>query len=237
MIPKLIHYCWFGKGPKSELNKKCLNSWHEVLPDYTIKEWDESNSPLDNAYCRAAHKQKRWSRLSNYIRLHALYTEGGIYLDTDVEVLKKFDPLLQHSCFAGFQIREENIDWVNTAVLGAEPGHQFIQRCMELTIETFQDSGEFWRGPMLATRALKETGLKKYGLQEIQNVALYPVEYFYPYSWLEQFSRDCITENTYCIHHWEATWMNKKPRTLSLLRIMTRLSRLISGKSKDIMLI
>jgi mannosyltransferase OCH1-like enzyme len=227
MIPKTIHYCWFGKGRKSKLNKKCMDSWHKVLPDYTIKVWDETNSPLDNAYCRAAYAQKRWSRLSNYIRLHALHTEGGIYLDTDVEMLKKFEPFLHHTCFIGFQLREEQVDWVNTAVMGATPGHQFIQQFMDLTQKSFMETGKLYRSPMLATKILKEMGLKKYGLQEVQNVAIYPIDYFYPYPWLEQFSADCITENTCCIHHWEGTWLKKKRRLPSLQRIIKKLSMLI----------
>ena len=175
-----------------------------------------------------AYAQKHWSRLSNYIRLHALYTEGGIYLDTDVEVLKSFEPLLGHTCFVGFQLKEENVDWVNNAVIGAQHGHQFIQRYMELTQQLFKETGEFYRSPTVATKLLKEMGLKKYGLQEIHNVAMYPIEYFYPYPWFEQFSSVCITENTYCIHHWEATWLKKKRMPLSFPRIIKRLHRLIS---------
>ncbi len=104
MIPKIIHYCWFGNNPLSDLNKRCIDSWRRLLPDYTIKEWNEHNSPLDNDYCRAACERGLWSKVANYVRLHALSTEGGIYFDTDVEVFKNFDPLLGHRCFVGFQL-------------------------------------------------------------------------------------------------------------------------------------
>lgn len=204
-----------------------MDSWHKVLPDYTIKAWDETNSPLDNDYCRAAYAQKQWSKVSNYIRLHALYTEGGIYLDTDVEVLKSFEPLLGHKCFVGFQVKEDQVDWVNNAIIGAQHGHQFIQRYMKLTQQLFKETGVFYRSPTVATKLLKEMGLEKYGLQEIQGVSIYPIESFYPYPPFERFSSDCITKSTYCIHHWEATWLKKKRMPLSLPRIMRRLYRLI----------
>jgi mannosyltransferase OCH1-like enzyme len=228
MIPKTIHYCWFGMEPKSELNKKCLDSWHKLLPDYQIKEWNETNSPLDNAYCRAAYNEEAWAKLSNYIRLHALYVEGGIYLDTDVEVLKNFAPLLHHKCFVGFQQKEEQVDWINNAVLGAHPGHQFLQRCMELTGELFAETGEFYRSPTIVTRILKEMGLREYRLQEIKEVTVYPIEYFYPYPWFSRFSSDCVTDNTHCIHHWEGSWLKKHYKALSLPRMMKKMRTFIS---------
>ena len=225
MIPKRIHYCWFGQNTRSALNERCVESWRKILPDYQIKEWNETNSPLDNTYCRAAHARGLWSKLSNYVRLHALYTEGGIYLDTDVEAIKSFTPLLHHKCFLGFQQQEEQGDWVNSAITGAQSGHSLLRRCMELTVETFTEEGEFSRSPAIMTRALREVGLREYGLQEIKDVAVYPAEYFYPYPWFGKFSPDCIKEETYCIHHWEASWVKKRSGVLALPRLMKKLAR------------
>jgi len=202
-----------------------------MLPDYQIQEWNETNSPLDNPYCRAAYNGGLWSRLSNYIRLHALHTEGGIYLDTDVEVVKSFTPLLRHKCFLGFQQEEELVDWVNSAVLGAQPGHPFLQRCMELTGEVFAQTGEFCRSPMVITRALKEIGLREYGQQEIQEVAIYPIEYFYPYPWFGSFSPDCVKENTYSIHYWEGSWVTRG-KAPALPRMMKSLIRGLFSKAE-----
>ena len=231
MIPKRIHYCWFGKTPRSDLNKRCIDSWHNILPDYQIKEWNETNCPLDNAYSKAAYGKESWSRLSNYVRLHALYSEGGIYLDTDIEVVKDFALLLRHKCFLGFQQEEEHPDWVNSAVLGSEPGHQFLDRCMELTRELFAETGEFYRSPTVVTTILKQMGLTDYGLQEINNVTLYPSEYFYPYPWFGKFSPSCIKENTVCIHYWEATWRKQSHGKLpSRRRIARRLMRAFTSK-------
>ena len=212
MIPPKIHYCWFGRGRRSRLLRRCMKSWPRV-PDYEVKEWNEANSPLEaNSYTRAAYERKLWSRLSNYVRLHALYTEGGIYLDTDVEVLKSFTPLLAHKCFLGFQQEEEQLDWVAGGVIGAEAGHPFLKLCMELTVLLIETEGEFYRGPTITTAVLKEMGLSAYGLQEIDGVTVYPAEYFYPYPWFGQFSPDCIKPNTYSIHYWAGSWLSKQER-------------------------
>lgn len=231
MIPKTIHYCWFGDSPLSELNQRCVRSWGHVMPDFAIKKWSENNSPLDNEYCRTALARRQWPFVADYVRLHALWEEGGIYFDTDVEVVKSFDPLLQHRCFAGFQLDKEHIDWVNNAVLGAEPGHPFIRRCLELTQQYFFETGTFARSPQITTLALKELGLQRYRRQELGGVTLFPTEYFYPYAWYEQFSPQCIRSNTYSVHYWEKNWGDVvvkappntpfrifKKRTLSFIR-------------------
>ena len=213
MIPTKIHYCWFGGGRRNRLMRRCLKSWPRVLPEYQIKEWNETNSPLAaNSYVRAAYEQKLWSRLSNYVRLHALYTEGGIYFDTDVEVRKDFTPLLAQRCFLGFQQEEEQSDWIGSGVIGAEAGHPFLKRCMEQTVRLFETEGEFYRGPTIITAVLKEMGLGGYGLREIDGVTVYPAEYFYPYPWFGRFSPDCIKPDTYSIHHWAASWLSKEER-------------------------
>lgn len=234
MIPKRVHYCWFGESPRSALNERCLASWRRMLPDYQIKEWNETNSPLDNAYCRAAHAAGSWSKLANYIRLHALHTEGGIYLDTDVEVVKSFAPLLHHKCFLGFQQQEEQLDWINNAILGAQPGHPFLQQCIALTVNAFALTGEFYRSPTVITAALKEMGLSEYGRQEVRGVAIYPTEYFYPYPWFGSFSYDCVKEETYCIHHWEGTWRKKPRKALALPRMMTGMIRTLISKAEQL---
>jgi mannosyltransferase OCH1-like enzyme len=201
-----------------------------VLPDYQVQEWNEANSPLAaNSYTRAAYREKLWSRLSNYVRLHVLYREGGIYLDTDVEVIRSFNPLLAHKCFLGFQQQEEQTDWVNGAVLGAQAGHPFLKRCMELTEQLFEAEGEFYRSPAIITMALKEAGLNAYCQQEINDVTVYPAEYFYPYPWFGRFAPECITANTYSVHHWAGSWVKRERcKTLSPRQIMQRMKRALA---------
>ncbi|MCX7429520.1 MAG: glycosyltransferase [Planctomycetia bacterium] len=206
MIPKTIHYCAFGPAMRTAMVSRCLESWRRHLPDYAVKEWNESNSPVDLPYCRAAMAAGRWSRLSNWVRLHALHEEGGIYLDTDVEIIRHLDPLLAHSCFLAFQQVEEDEDWVNNAVLGAEAGHPFLARCLQETISTFETEGQLVRSPVMTTRVLRQMGLIRYGLQRCEDVTLLPQESFYPYPWYSSFTPDCVTADTYCIHHWAASW-------------------------------
>jgi len=213
MIPKIIHYCWFGRARTSELNQRCLKSWRRILPNYQIKEWNEENSPLENLYCREAYRRGLWSKLSNHVRLHALYNDGGVYLDTDVEVLKDFEPLLSNKCFLGFQQSISDTDWVNGAVLGSQARHPFIKRCLDMTEERYAQQGEFVRCPSTITTILTSMGLTEYRLQELEDVKIYPAEYFYPYPWFSKFSPDCITANTFCIHHWEGSW-RKRPDLL-----------------------
>lgn len=242
MIPKTVHYCWFGNAPRSDLNKRCMESWYRLLPGYRIKEWNETNSPIDGAYAGAAYARGQWSKVSNYIRLYALYEEGGVYLDTDVEVIKDFSPLLHDECFVAFQQLEEDMDWINNAVLGARPGHPFLRCCLGLTVEAFARGGTFLRSPTVTTEVLKEWGLRDYGLQKVKGVTIYPREYFYPYPWYGKFSPDCIEENTYCVHHWEGTWFKKQQHAKMFrkqqhaniprpLRIIKKIARTLLSKS------
>jgi mannosyltransferase OCH1-like enzyme len=157
------------------------------------------------------------------VRLHALYTEGGVYLDTDVEVMRDLNPLLGDPCFLGFQHRERQSDWVNIAVLGSVRGHPFVKMCADRMLDDFERTGRFGRGPALATAVLTDLGLTGYGLQRIRDVVIYPVEYFYPYSWLEDYSTAKISPDTYCVHHWAASWKGRL--TLEMPRSLRRLKR------------
>ncbi|MCB9100577.1 MAG: Wzt carbohydrate-binding domain-containing protein [Anaerolineales bacterium] len=183
------------------------------MPDFEIKEWNETNSPMNSLYIQTAYKKGLWSKISNFIRLYAVYSEGGLYFDTDIEVLKHFGPLLDNECFLGFQLERKNSDWVNNAVIGAVRHHPFLIKCMNATLAHFLDKRSFIRSPELTTYILSEMGLQTYGLQTVGNIQLFPVEYFYPYSWTAEFNPDYITENTYCVHHWQLSWFDndKKP--------------------------
>ena len=125
MIPKIIHYCWFGRNSKPHSVLKCIKSWEKYLPDYKIIEWNEDNFPIeDNIYCKQAYECKKWAFATDYARLWIIYNYGGIYLDTDVEVVKSWDPLLKHDCFIGRQPGYQ----VNTGSgFGAVKGHPLIK--------------------------------------------------------------------------------------------------------------
>ena len=228
MIPRIIHYCWFGKGNRNRVIRRCIRSWAAVMPEYEIREWNESNLPPENAYLNEVLSRGLWSKAANYVRLYALLVEGGIYLDTDVEALRSFDPLLSHECFIGFQQREDGVDWVNNAILGAQSGHQYIRDCMDATLKAFDADHTILRGPQVATAVLREHGLIKYGLQTVGGVTVYPIEYFSPYGWNEQFSADCVTRDTYTIHRWQASWVKRSPRE-RVGRVLRSIARTIPG--------
>ena len=216
MIPKLLHYCWFGPAPKSDRVLRCIESWSRWLPDYQVVAWTEENSPLGEPYVQAACARGGWSRASNFIRLHALHEYGGIYLDTDAEVIKPLDPLLGDECFIGFQRKRKYNHWVNCAVLGAVKGQPFLKRCLDRLRVRFTEKGEFPFGPELVTSVLIEMGLKHYGLQQLEGVRLYPHEYFYPYPWLAHFHPVRITPATHIIHYWEHSRYDLHKLPLSL---------------------
>ncbi len=218
-IPRKIHYCWFGKNNKNELMQRCIQSWHKFMPDYEIMEWNEDSFPINEYYSdyyRYAYKKNEWSKISNLVRLWALYNYGGIYLDTDIEVLKRFDPLLEDDCFLGFQQDDWfwHEDWVNCAVMGSVPKYAFLKRCMDALLNRFSKEKVFYRGPELTTKILRQMGLVEYKIQTIQGVKIYLFEYFYPYPWWGKFKPDCITDNTYCIHHWQLSWVDDKIKSI-----------------------
>lgn len=134
MIPKVIHYCWFSGDKKPRLIRHCIKSWEKVLPDYKIKCWDANSFDFDSVpYVKQAYEKKKWAFVADYVRLYALYTEGGIYLDSDVEVYKRFDEFLKYSFFTGTDInKEKNIFAIEPAIMGAEKGNLYLKGCLEL---------------------------------------------------------------------------------------------------------
>lgn len=198
MIPKTIHYCWFGKGKIPEKELFCIESWKIKMPDYNIKCWDESNSPLDNDYVKVMYKRKQWAFVSDYVRLYALYTEGGIYLDTDMEVLKTLDGFLEYDCFLG----AENNFYASGGIIGATKGHHYIQSCLK----EYKYLKSEINIPIILTKVLNEKGLKIHESQLINGVKIFTSEYFYPLPYQEQFNISMIKEETYTIHHWSKNW-------------------------------
>lgn len=207
MIPKVIHYCWFGKNPKPTAVKKCIASWKKYCPDYKIVEWNEENfSVNDNLYCSQAYEKGKWAFVSDYARLWIIYHYGGIYLDTDVEVIRPWDELLTHRCFFGRQPGFQ----VNTGVgFGAEEKHPLVKRMLDdyRDIPFIKENGDMdlWTCPHRNSQWLFAHGLKMDdSLQEIEGAVIYPIEYFSP---KDAWNRNTvITRNTFSIHHCDGTW-------------------------------
>ena len=213
MIPKKIHYCWFGRNPLPELAVRCLESWKKYCPDYEIIRWDEDNYPVSkNPYMQQAYEARKWGFVPDYARLDIVYQYGGIYLDTDVEIIKSLDDLLTESAFMGF----EAADRVNLGQgFGAEAGHPLIAE-MRDRYETLQFSNpdgslNMVPSPQYQTEVLKRHGLQSGGLeQRILDAHIYPVDYFCPKN-LET-GKISITANTYSIHYFDASWMTSRQR-------------------------
>lgn len=207
MIPKKIHYCWFGQGKLSSKARKCIQSWKKYCPDYEIIRWDESNYDIHkNRYVEQAYKEEKWAFLTDYVRLDVIYEHGGIYLDSDVELIKSLDALLKDKCYMGM----EQIGTVATGLgFGAEAKHPFLKENMKY----YESEKNFWKDgkfspPIcvkITTRLLKEYGLlKENKIQNIRNVTIYPTDYFCPLKM--GTNKLTITKNTYSIHHYAASW-------------------------------
>lgn len=217
MIPKVIHYCWFGRNPLPPLAKKCIESWKKYCPDYEIKEWNESNFDINcNQYVKEAYEAKKYAFVSDYARLYALYTEGGIYMDTDVEVIKSIDEFLKYESFSGF----ETLDTVPTGIMGAKRQHPFFATLLEYYIDkTFikkDGSYDMTTNVETITEYCLKNGLKTNNtLQTVNGFTLYPKEYFCPKD--HRTGKICIDKNTYTIHHFAGSWMTKKSKFKNLI--------------------
>ncbi len=214
-IPKIIHYCWFGRGEKNELAKNCIASWRKYCPDYKIKEWNEDNFDIhSNLYVKQAYEARKFAFVSDYVRLFALYHEGGVYMDTDVEVIKSIDEFLKHHAFSCF----ENNNRISTAIVAAEKGNPWIGDFLsEYTDLTFiKENGKM----DLTTNVERITkfSAEKYGLalessyQELGGgaVTLYPIDYFSPKDW--ETGNINLTENSCTIHHFSGSWHGEKEK-------------------------
>ncbi len=210
MIPKKIHYCWFGKNGKPALANKCIASWKKYCPDYEIIEWNEDNFDLDeHPYLRWCHNNKKWAFLSDFARLLIIKKNGGIYFDTDVELLKNPDELLKNGAFYGFE-NEKNV--ATGLGFGATANHPTVIEMIK-EYETLQVDAE-GNYPLIVCPALNTKALKKFGLQlsgrtqNIGDMKVFSAEYFNPYD--DPTGRMNITKNTYSIHWYSKSWMNKR---------------------------
>lgn len=212
MIPKIIHYCWFGRNPKPEGVQKCIASWKKYLPDYEIKEWNEDNFDIHiNKYCEQAYNNRKWAFVSDVARVMALYHEGGIYFDTDVEVVQSFNPLLHQKAFLGF----EGTQWIATSTMGTEPGNpiikQFIDNYNTRNFENEEGHLDLKSNVRVLTKMLiDEQGLILNGKeQQLKYFHIFPTDFFTPFDYINGKLRK--TTNTYSIHWFDQSWIGQKP--------------------------
>ena len=217
-IPKIIHYCWFGRNPLPELAQKCIASWKKFCPDYKVKEWNEDNFDLDlYPYAREAYDHKKFAFVTDVVRLYALYNYGGIYMDTDVELVKNLDPILQYSGVSGF----ESTKCIPTGLMANCKHHPLVKEWLD-----DYDGLHFVKEDEtldLTTNVIRITNIcQKYGfipngkMQTVSDFTFFPVEYFCPKNFLGELN---ITNNTYSIHHFNASWVDiNKLSGISLIR-------------------
>jgi len=213
MIPKVIHYCWFGNNSLPELAQKCIASWKKYLPDYEIKEWNESNYDIHKIpYTSEAYNAKKYAFVSDYARFDILYQYGGIYFDTDVEVIKPLDSILQNGGFMGF----EGDVKVNAGLgIGCNAELNILSIIIQFyaTLHFINADGSYNLHTVVeyVTKILLQNGLKKKNeIQKLEGLTIYPSDYFAPKSALTGILT--ITKNTYSIHHYDASWVPKNER-------------------------
>lgn len=223
MIPKKIHYCWFGGNPLPEKAKRCIASWRKFCPDYEIIEWNESNFDSNtNAYIKKCYDQKKYAFLTDYLRLLIIYEHGGLYFDTDVEVVRGFDELLENRAFFGF----ENDEYVNTGEgFGAEAGNQIVEQMIREYDQLLDGEHGIIGCPILNTESLLRFGLVRNGqFQRLNGAVVYPADYFNPYDSVTGKLKK--TKHTYSIHWYSASWLPwyKRARTV-LTKPLHRMQR------------
>ena len=227
MIPKKIHYCWFGGKPLPKEVKKCIKSWKKYCPDYEIVLWNEDNFNVKcNKFVQTAYEEKAWAFVSDYARLKIIYENGGIYLDTDVEILKNLDELLKNKNYFTIQQCDKNI---NTGLgFGAIKKSKVIKEMMQVydNIVFNKANKENIICPILNTRILEKYGFKYSEKIEFLldgEITIYPPKYFDPLA--PGNTENLLCNETFSIHHYSASWEKKS------IKIKRKISRLI-GQDK-----
>jgi mannosyltransferase OCH1-like enzyme len=188
-----------------------VDQWHSLLPDWEIRAWSNENVDFQSPYLRQAYAVRAWNRVSDYARMDALARFGGVYLDTDVDLVRSLEPLRDRCCFLGFQAGDEAPGaLVNGAVFGAVAGHWLptaLRKYLNEELDGRTNTGAF-SGPGLITRTLRKHGLKSYSDEVVlvKDVTIFPKRYFYPYSWKERYSEDVIGPDTFAVHRWAESW-------------------------------
>ena len=237
MIPKIIHYCWFGKNPLPELARKCIESWRKFLPDYEIKEWNEDNFDINIlSYVREAYDAKKYAFVSDFARFWILYNYGGVYFDTDVELIKPLEPIIEKGAYMGCEIDGTNQIWFDKNVsvtsglgiacnpglgIACNPGleiyKEFIDGYKDRHFINNNGSFDLTTIVTYTTNILKKYGLKnEFIIQNIANINIYPIDYFCPIDFTT--GKKTFTENTYSIHHYAASWHTPEEKYILFLK-------------------
>lgn len=216
-IPKTIHFCWFGGNKKPALVQECIKSWEKHLPDFTIKEWNESNYDVSaHPFTKRMHESKRWAFVSDYARLEILSRHGGIYLDTDMDIVRDISPLLNCELLLG----KEGDHVISAGMIGAVPNHPYIQKCLK---RYDLITGTPPTIPRLITEIYEEMKL------DLQYVTVCPPIAFYPYSQetISNYRKENLSSDTYGVHLWNYSWGNPVLRFANSLPLYHSLKRVL----------
>ena len=219
-IPKIIHYCWMGRNPLTELASKCIASWKKYCPDYEIIEWNEDNFDIHSyAYAREAYSAKKWAFVSDVVRLYALVNYGGIYMDTDVEVLRPLDDLLRFHAVSGF----ETDIYIPTGLMACEKGHsafaEFLKEYDGIHFVKKYGKYDMTTNVIRITNACLKYGLRRDNTEQTLSNGFHilPNDYLCPKSYIT--GKITLTENTYTIHHFAGSWLTVTEESLYRSRI------------------
>lgn len=232
MIPKIIHYCWFGGGPLPSKVKECISSWERFCPDYEIIQWNESNFLIEkqNDFVKAAYKEREWAFVSDYARLKIIYENGGIYLDTDVELIKNLDNLLTEEAFFG--VHQGNYLIATGLGFGAKKGNPILFELLTLydNVEFNSNKKEELVCPQFNSPLFFNKGYRASdSVVNFENFTIYPPEYFDPIS-VGTNTENLLSDNTFSIHHYSASWTPFTTRVKSKLFGIIGRNRIIKIK-------
>jgi mannosyltransferase OCH1-like enzyme len=234
-IPKIIHYCWFGPKPIPKLEKLCIESWEKFLPDYELKFWNEHSFDIEvNSFVREAYESKYYAFVSDYVRAWVLKKYGGIYLDTDYEILADFSNLIgDYDAILGF----ENSSLVGTAMMAFKPNHyivnDFLNYYNQLSFLSSSGKAQITANPSILAEILIRYGFTLNGEKQLyNNVQIFQREIFFPKKISEKDFR--VTEFTKGIHHFSGSWLTDRQKRRGQNIIWIEVCRPILKKSKDL---
>lgn len=234
-IPKIIHYCWFGDKEIPEMERTCIESWSKLLPEYQIMFWNESAFDVNSIdYVKQAYEQKKYAFVSDYVRMYALYTYGGVYFDTDVEVISDITKYLENDVFIGF----ENKTMIGTGIIGAKKGSKILEQMLDYyKNRSFIDKNgniDTTTNVQILTDMLLKIGFEKQNReQELSGIHVYERDIFCPKKMDDGTFR--TTERTVTIHHFSGSWLTDKEKKRGTNVIWRNLCRPILKKIREML--
>lgn len=222
MIPKTIHYCWFGKNSKNKEILECIQSWKDICPDFSIKEWNEENFKINESpFSKKMYREKKWAFVADYARLAILEKEGGFYLDTDMLLVKSLLPLTNNSCVLG----EEEVGVISAGMIGCEADNLFIKKC-----KAFYDENP--KTLMTIPRVLSHI-FKTYSNKE--SITVYPPVAFYPFDseHISKYHGQDMGKEVIGIHLWNYSWghpLNKFFKKIGIYSFGKKITELLRIK-------